>query len=67
MTTADQLNKEMEDAKRSIVRCPCGSRVTMKYEPGVTFIYCLGERATKLTLPDWNPTELAKQWNFQHS
>ena len=60
---ADEMVAEMTKAKRTLKRCTCGSAVVMAYDPGVTFIRCLGEKKDVMALPDWSPTELAEQWN----
>ena len=57
---------ELNAASASLHRCPCGSKAIMQYEPGCTFITCLAERETKLSTPDWNPQQLAHDWNQQH-
>lgn len=54
---------ELEKASASLIRCDCGSAVSMAYHPGCTFIRCLAEKTTKMASPDFHPTELAKMWN----
>ena len=61
----DELTAEIRKASRSLKRCPCGSAVVMHYDPGCTFIHCIGERSHKMAIHDWNPTDLADQWNSQ--
>lgn len=65
MTAAD-LHQQITQASMSLNRCACGSKAVMHYEPGCTYIRCLAERETKLSLPDWQPNELATLWNQQN-
>lgn len=60
---ADELVAEFNKAKRTLKRCQCGSAVVMAYEPGATFIRCLAEKKDVAVLPDWQPAELAEEWN----
>lgn len=48
---------------QTLSRCACGSRVVMRYEPGVTYIHCLTENETKAATADWEPEQLAREWN----
>lgn len=61
--TAQTLEQELTTASASLKRCRCGSKVVMHYRPGCTFIHCIGEKTPVLAKPDWQPTELAKEWN----
>lgn len=63
--TATELTEELEVSKRGLNRCKCGSPVVMTYVPGCTLIHCIKENVTKTALPDWQPTELKRQWNSQ--
>ena len=60
----EQLSKEIEEASRSLVRrCKCGSKCTIRYDPGCTYVICIKEKTTLKAMPDWCPKELAKKWN----
>ena len=63
--TADAMVLEMNEAKRGLSRCKCGSNVSLHYEPGCTFIRCIREDKTVFALPDWQPSEIKTQWNNQ--
>lgn len=61
--TAAALADEIRSAARKLHRCRCGSAVTMKYDPGVTWVYCFRCEASKMALPDWQPRQLMDAWN----
>jgi hypothetical protein len=61
--TPASLQAQIADASQSLRRCDCGARAVIAYEPGCTRIHCIGCKATKHALPDWQPTEIARQWN----
>jgi len=61
--TPDDLEAEWNKAKASLRKCDCGGPVFMRYDPGVTWLHCLKESKDVLSLPDWQPTEIAREWN----
>lgn len=65
--SAAELTAEMRKANEGLRRCKCGSNVRIHYTPGATIVWCLREGEAVASLPDWAPTELARQWNKQHS
>lgn len=60
---AEELVAECNKAKRTLKRCACGSAVVMSYDPGCTFLHCIAEKKAVAALPDWQPAELAEEWN----
>lgn len=67
MVEAADLWEQFMTASKGLRRDSCGSAVTLAYRPGVTLIWCIKCKETKAALPDWQPTELAKQWNRSQS
>jgi len=63
--TPQELADQLTNASIRLKRCQCGSKAILHYEPGCTFVRCLAERETKLSLPDWQPNELEQLWNQQ--
>lgn len=62
--TANQLNQVFDEAAKSLDHCiDCGMKCILRYDPGVTYIYCLGCKATKRALPDWQPETITDEWN----
>jgi hypothetical protein len=61
--TAIELNEEMTNAALSARRCRCGSKMLVRYEPGITYILCIKENKPKMAVPDWDPTGLVEKWN----
>lgn len=61
--SAEKLREQFAEASDCLARCQCGSKVIMRYEPGSTSIFCLGEKAGKMSVPDWDPEVLAEVWN----
>lgn len=56
------MNDPIHEINLTLARCKCGSKAVMRYEPGCTFIHCIGEGETKAAIADWNPEKLAEEW-----
>jgi hypothetical protein len=56
------MTDTISELNKTLARCKCGSKAVMRYEPGCTFIHCIGEGKTVASIADWNPEQLAKQW-----
>jgi hypothetical protein len=61
--TMNALHAELSNCSQGLSRCDCGGKVVMAYEPGCTFVHCIGEKVEKMALPDWQPKELLAKWN----
>ncbi len=55
----EELAQDWSAARRTTTPC-CGPLV-MKYEPGVSLIYC-AECERKVAVPDWDPNGLVEKW-----
>ena len=62
--TAEKLNEVFANEAKQAHRCyDCGGKVLLRYAPGCTFIHCFKEGRSVAALPDWQPEELAQEWN----
>ena len=48
---------------QTLARCQCGLKAIMRYEPGCTYIVCLGEGKAVAAIDDYQPEKLAEKWN----
>ena len=64
--TAESLTNELKTAEQSLVRCSCGAKPKIRYEPGITYVGCWCDTAKKhAAVPDWDPKKCARKWNGQ--
>ena len=62
--TVDDLNTEMARANAEVDHClDCGMKCIVRYVPGCTYIFCLGCKESKRSLPDWNVSRIVEEWN----
>lgn len=59
------MTDPIQEINKTLARCKCGSKAVMRYEPGCTFIHCIGEGKTVAAVLDWNPEGMAEEWNAQ--
>jgi len=57
------MSDVISQINQTLARCQCGSKAIMRYEPGCTFIHCIGKGKTVAAIDDYQPEKLAAKWN----